>query len=873
MNKITLVTLTTSLGVAVAASTVESVEAIDSITKKIPQDKKSKSKTKSSEVEVLSSLVGVSTSNSLNVRSGPGTNYSSLGKLNKGDKVDIISQENSVWYKINYNGKIAYVSATYIEVQKNVEPDYIVENVTDKYGKIAKTESKTLYLKGVPNEDGASICSLNEGDVVKITGRVSNNWLRVTYNEKEGFVPSKNVTQIKTSKGEVYKLSKGDTLNVRESSSTSSKILFKLNSGDKVDILNKLSNGWYEISFNNKIGFVSNYYIKETETPKEDTSENNKVNTTKYKVLSSIRLRKTPNWSGEQVSVAARDSILNVVSISNGWAKVLMPDDTYTYAPVDNYLEKVDETPGNTDNAVKTTKHTVIDMPIKLREQPAWSAPSKHSIKIGEILDVIEKDTNWAKISYNNEVLYAPSQYLKEVDSSNNSKPDVKPETPNTKPYTVVDQDIKLREEKSWTPNYRYIVKKGETLNVIEKDNDWAKVYHNGEVLYAPSQYLKANANDKEDAPSTPEKPKTISYVATSNINIRSQTGWSSDTIIREVKAGDTLEVVSIEGDWAKVYDNNSYGYVHAQYIIKKDLNEKPESSNTKYTLYNTTLNEYVELQAKSVSYSASTLKEYIDPSKCLDFEFLELNKFREISVNKLNGIFESKNAGVLKGQGQHIYNTAKKYNIDPLYLAVQSILETGYGKSTLAKGVTITEIANESKPIKNAKGEITGYEMIKLDAPVTVYNLYGIGAKDNTAAMPNRALILGTTYAYNKGWTSVEAAIDGAGSFVSSGYINSSKYNQNTLYKIRFNPSQTYIWHQYATAPSYSRNIAKIMEQYKYVYTDISSLTYDKTKFTDSQTRISLISNLISSESEFMDLENSYIKKDIVLEKPWESK
>ena len=44
---------------------------------------------------------------------------------------------------------------------------------------------------------------------------------------------------------------------------------------------------------------------------------------------------------------------------------------------------------------------------------------------------------------------------------------------------------------------------------------------------------------------------------------------------------------------------------------------------------------------------------------------------------------------------------------------------------------------------------------MIKLSKPVTVYNLFGIGAKDNSSVFPNRALILGTTYAYNRGWRS----------------------------------------------------------------------------------------------------------------------
>ena len=40
--------------------------------------------------------------------------------------------------------------------------------------------------------------------------------------------------------------------------------------------------------------------------------------------------------------------------------------------------------------------------------------------------------------------------------------------------------------------------------------------------------------------------------------------------------------------------------------------------------------------------------------------------------------------------------------NSSKLYFIAQSIHETGYGKSTLAKGVTITEIANPDKEIKD---------------------------------------------------------------------------------------------------------------------------------------------------------------------------
>ncbi len=56
---------------------------------------------------------GKVTASALNVRSGPGTKHGVVGVLKNGAVVNILST-HSGWYKIKYNGKDAYVSASYI---------------------------------------------------------------------------------------------------------------------------------------------------------------------------------------------------------------------------------------------------------------------------------------------------------------------------------------------------------------------------------------------------------------------------------------------------------------------------------------------------------------------------------------------------------------------------------------------------------------------------------------------------------------------------------------------------------------------------------------------------------------------------------------
>ena len=53
----------------------------------------------------------------LNVRTGPSTSYSKIGKLDYREKVTVLSTSNG-WSKINYNGKTGYVKSSYLQSSK-----------------------------------------------------------------------------------------------------------------------------------------------------------------------------------------------------------------------------------------------------------------------------------------------------------------------------------------------------------------------------------------------------------------------------------------------------------------------------------------------------------------------------------------------------------------------------------------------------------------------------------------------------------------------------------------------------------------------------------------------------------------------------------
>ena len=62
---------------------------------------------------------GKITTDSLNVRSGPGKDYDAIGKVYSSETVQITGQDSG-WYQIDYNGTEGFVSSKYVEMEEEI---------------------------------------------------------------------------------------------------------------------------------------------------------------------------------------------------------------------------------------------------------------------------------------------------------------------------------------------------------------------------------------------------------------------------------------------------------------------------------------------------------------------------------------------------------------------------------------------------------------------------------------------------------------------------------------------------------------------------------------------------------------------------------
>lgn len=557
------------------------------------------------------------------------------------------------------------------------------------------------------------------------------------------------------------------SLNVRSGPSTSYTVVTTVKKNDKVNILQS-SNGWYKIETSSgKQGWVSSSYISASNSNTNNSTNNNTQSNIAIVNTDGLNFRNGAGTSYSIIKVLNKGEKVEVISESNGWSKV-KHDSRLGYV-ASQYIDKA------------TTNYTIKEVNtdgLNVRTGPSTSYATIGKLNKGTRVEVISESAGWSKINYNNKTAYVSSGYLKAVSTST---PDTKPEdtTQQYKEIKVVNTDG-LNVRKGPSTSYESIGKidKGTSVEVISESDGWSKINYKNTTAYVATRYLDKISSNEQVPP---------------------------------VVGGESTENVSGATIYYKALNYTLQNHVDAQY--KKAL-EGGNVISSSISRMSEELTTSMPQSRAFVTASKADLEYYLNPKNFTNsdkgmMQFLRLDTYKGgITESELNSYLNSlpkvngKNT-VFYNQGKAFINAAQKYDIDLVYLVSHAMWETGYGKSVLAQGQTITSY--KGKP---------------LDKPVTVYNFFGIGAIDKSAN------VSGAEASYSNGWTSIEKTIEGSAKWISANYINSSKYNQNTIYKMKFN--YDYIWHQYATDVNWSNGISGIMNNIISMYDTASNLEFE---------------------------------------------
>lgn len=145
----------------------------------------------------------------VNVRSGWGTSYSSLGKLGKGSSVTRVAVGSTGWDKVSFKGQTGYIMSKYLTTQNPNAATSAATNTTATNTAATNTATQepswnntgdTVYATTSMNvrsswgTDKAAIGSLKKGDSVTRIAVGSTGWDKIKYEGKTAYVLSRLLT-------------------------------------------------------------------------------------------------------------------------------------------------------------------------------------------------------------------------------------------------------------------------------------------------------------------------------------------------------------------------------------------------------------------------------------------------------------------------------------------------------------------------------------------------------------------------------------------------------------------------------------------------------------------------------------------------------
>ncbi|MGL5647657.1 MAG: SH3 domain-containing protein, partial [Clostridium sp.] len=465
-----------------------------------------------------------------------------------------------------------------------------------------------------------------------------------------------------------------------------------------------------------------------------------------------------------------------------------------------------------------------------IQDGPTWDSNFAGDIQNGTLVKIIGESGDWYKIENGNGIAWVLKYRV------------------NTKVHQVLGSGVitfvggpytDIVSGPSWDSNFAGELTNGTKVIIVGEKGSWYEIENGDNVAWVLKDRVNTSLNQGLLNPII--KTGYVKFGGGDFTDIVSGPSWNYN-FVGQINNGTKISIIGEEGSWYKIEYKNGTAWV-----LKDRVSfNKPEGNTTyNYINYGTSMSNYIneevqdyincfggDLSQSQIDTAREEITNAVNPADAsTKYEFLRVDKYRPVNVQKFQELLQGK--GVFSGQAQGFINAAKEYNLDPVYLLAQSALETGWGTSNFAQGITITQIANENAPIYQ-DGNLVGYQMINLPQPVTVYDLFGIGADDSNGYFPNKATILGTTYAYNHGWTSVASALKGAAQFLSENYVHNPDIAQNTPFEIRYIDAPAGdIWHQYASEVNYGEEIAGIIAQNSDLYLSSDNFTFDIPSFS----------------------------------------
>ena len=403
----------------------------------------------------------------VNFRSGPGTNYSSKGVIALGTTVTVTDTSNSEWYAVRLsNGSTGYIFAQYLKLNSSSSATATPAPTQAPSGseQSAKTTEYVNFRSG-PGTNYSSKGVIASGTTVTVTDTSNSQWYAVRLaNGSTGYIfaqylkvtgtssatptpaPTAAPTQAPSNGGTVQAKLTAD-VNLRRGAGTNYGVIKVIGTGTTVTVTDASNSQWYKVKLSDGTeGYLFSEYLKVTSgnidsakpsaTPTPTPAPNN--GTVQAKTTSDLNVRKGPGTSYGIVKVIDMNVTVTVTEATNSsWYKVKLSDGTEGYLAA-QYLKitsgdinsvnpgnsgEDNTNNGNNSNTPATDEYVRVTVGLNLRSEPNTSSKVLTVLSTGTVLNVLDRKTSgWVHVRTTGGTEgYVSAEYVTAYDPSSSS--------------------------------------------------------------------------------------------------------------------------------------------------------------------------------------------------------------------------------------------------------------------------------------------------------------------------------------------------------------------------------------------------------------------------------------------------------------------
>lgn len=276
-----------------------------------------------------------------------------------------------------------------------------------------------LRLRAKADTSSAVVKTLSKGTVVDVIATIDDEWYQVSVDNQTGYVSREYIRmdEAALSTDRTGTVTAESGLYLRTSAAKNAPVLKTLTKGTIVNVLETRTDGWYHISVDQFIGYVSGEYIRldeasqpsQPETPPADTTQSETSPAQSDKRLGvvtavTLNIRSGPDTSHQKVGTLTLGTQVTIQGEENGWYKIEKGYISSDYISFD------------LDSVQAPKRIGVVSTTLNVRSGPSTVHTKVATLSAGDEVTILGEVDGWYKLENG----YISGEYVTLSDGSQN---------------------------------------------------------------------------------------------------------------------------------------------------------------------------------------------------------------------------------------------------------------------------------------------------------------------------------------------------------------------------------------------------------------------------------------------------------------------